>query len=280
MKNRIGYMQGRLVDQVDGKIQAFPYNTWRDEFPAAQRIGIPLMEWTLDDFQLEQNPLCTVAGQEEVRQLSRKHDLSVRSITGDCFMQAPFWKSESAQQTRLLQKLDLVIAASGALAIKYIVIPLVDNGGLENGQQTQALLSQLMARHAQLVETDVHIAFESDYAPLALKEFISLFPSDRFGVNYDIGNSASLGFDPAEEMTAYGHRITNVHVKDRMLGGTTVPLGTGAAKMREVFCGLKASQYGGNFILQTARAVDGKHEETLARYASWTAALMEQYFGS
>lgn len=81
-------------------------------------------------------------------------------------------------------------------------------------------------------------------------------------------------------MTAYGHRITNVHVKDRMLGGTTVPLGTGAAKMREVFCGLKASQYGGNFILQTARAVDGKHEETLARYASWTAALMEQYFGS
>lgn len=280
MRTRIGYMQGRLVDQVNGKIQAFPYNTWRDEFPVARRIGIPLMEWTLDDFQLEQNPLCTAAGQEEVRQLSSQYGLTVCSITGDCFMQAPFWKCEGAQQAQLLKKLDLVIAASGTLAIKCIVIPLVDNGGLENAQQTQALLSQLMARHAGLLETGVHIAFESDYAPLALKEFIALFPSDRFGVNYDIGNSASMGFDPVEEMTAYGNRITNVHVKDRLRGGTTVPLGTGAAKMGEVFCGLKANHYRGNFVLQTARAVDGKHEETLARYAAWTEALLEPYFGA
>ena len=72
----------------------------------------------------------------------------------------------------------------------------------------------------------VSIVFESDYEPAALARFIAQLGPD-FGVNYDIGNSASLGFDPAEEIGAYGARIRNVHVKDRVRGGTTVPLGTG-----------------------------------------------------
>ena len=29
-------MQGRLSAMVDGKIQAFPWNEWREEFPRAQ----------------------------------------------------------------------------------------------------------------------------------------------------------------------------------------------------------------------------------------------------
>ena len=54
---RIGFMQGRLSPQVDGKIQAFPWQHWRDEFPAAQKLNIPLMEWTLDHDRLtEENP--------------------------------------------------------------------------------------------------------------------------------------------------------------------------------------------------------------------------------
>jgi hexulose-6-phosphate isomerase len=44
--NEIGFMQGRLCAPVDGKIQAFPWDHWRDEFPLAQRFGFPLMEWT------------------------------------------------------------------------------------------------------------------------------------------------------------------------------------------------------------------------------------------
>ena len=45
----------------------------------------------------------------------------------------------------------------------------------------------------------------------------------------DIGNSASLGLNPLDEFEAFGDRILNVHVKDRVLGGTTVPLGLGNA---------------------------------------------------
>lgn len=280
MNTKIGYMQGRLVDRIDGRIQAFPLTTWRDEFPIAHRIGVRLVEWTLDDDQLAANPFCTGLGQAEIRTLSKVFPLGIDSVTGDCFMQTPFWKCAGREQQNLLQKLDLVIDSCVALGVNYIVIPLVDNGGLESAQQAKILNELLMLRRAKLCANDVHIAFESDYPPAQLRDFIADYPADTFGINYDIGNSASLGFDPEQEMLAYSQRITNVHVKDRILGGTSVPLGTGAAKMREVLIGLKSAQYRGNFILQTARAVDDTHEQTLARYVAWTSEQLELHFGS
>lgn len=280
MKNRIGYMQGRLVDQIDGKIQAFPLHTWREEFPVANRIGIKLIEWTLDDFLLEQNPFCTVSGQAEIIKLSDAFSLRIASVTGDCFMQAPFWKATGEEQVLLLAKLDLVIASSASLGVEYIVLPLVDNGGLESPRQRDELHQHLMLRREKLIHSGVFIAFESDYPPLQLREFISDFPSDAFGINYDIGNSASLGFDPQKEIDTYGPRILNVHVKDRELGGTTVPLGSGAANIEDVLIGLRKFKYSGNFILQTARAADRSHEQTLASYFEWTAKQLELYYGS
>ena len=35
-------------------------------------------------------------------------------------------------------------------------------------------------------------------------------------VNYDSGNSASLGYDPTDEFAAYGERVGSVHIKDRV----------------------------------------------------------------
>ena len=58
MRN-IGFMQGRLSDQVNGEIQAFPVNHWEHEFEKAQEIGLDLMEWTLDADGLYANPLMT-----------------------------------------------------------------------------------------------------------------------------------------------------------------------------------------------------------------------------
>jgi L-ribulose-5-phosphate 3-epimerase len=280
MKNRIGFMQGRLVNQVDGKIQAFPVDTWCDEFPIAQRIGLNLLEWTLDDNQLKNNPFCTVLGQAKINDLSKKFSISVDSVTGDCFMQSPFWKSKDGYQTNLLTKLDLVLESSALLNVKFVVIPLVDNGSLENAEQRDDLHKVLTNRIEMMRQCGLCIAFESDMSPSNLRDFISDYPSDCFGINYDIGNSASSGFDPETEMQAYASRIINVHVKDRKLGGTTVPLGSGVAKFREVFIGLKEIQYAGNFILQTARAIDANHEQELIQNLSLTKELLGKYFES
>ena len=106
---------------------------------------------------------------------------------------------------------------------------------------------------------------------------IDRFPRDSFGINYDIGNSASLGFDPAEEFAAYGTRIINVHVKDRHLGGNTVGLGDGDANFDAVFAGLANLRYSGNLILQTARDPVGDHLPSLVRYRNMTVDWMTRH---
>jgi hexulose-6-phosphate isomerase len=121
------------------------------------------------------------------------------------------------------------------------------------------------------------VLFESDYTPQELSRFIARLDSSLFGINYDIGNSAALGFNPQEEFAAYGARIVNVHIKDRMLGGTTVPLGTGSANFDAVFEALAKVNYRGNFILQTARAVDGNHSSSLSTYRDMAVNWLKRY---
>ena len=262
----IGFMQGRLCDRVDGKIQAFPWRDWESEFASAQALGIRLMEWTLDQERLYENPLMTVAGRQRIHQLSLQSGLRVLSLTGDCFMQTPFFKETGRRRESLLRDLREVLDASSDAGLRFVLIPLVDNGSVTLSHEEASLLDGLLPLHDELVARRMKIIFESDFPPERLSHFISEFPSDAFGINYDIGNSASLGYQATEEITAYGHRIDNVHVKDRILGGTTVPLGTGNANLSEAFSALRGIGYKGDFILQTARADDNKHAEAIARY--------------
>ena len=69
MNQRIGFMQGRLCDQVDGKIQAFPILEWKNEFPKAADININLLEWTLDQKGLYENPFMNSEGQNKIKTL-------------------------------------------------------------------------------------------------------------------------------------------------------------------------------------------------------------------
>ena len=263
---KIGFMQGRLSPMENRKIQSFPWQHWRDEFPLAEGCGFSLMEWTLDRERLLENPLMSANGRQEIRQLCEQHGIEILSLTGDCFMQAPFWKSDGERHTALLDDMAAVLEAASELGISYIVVPLVDNGRLENEQQVEVLYSGLETVHSLMGDANVQIAFESDFPPQRLQKFIASLDEAMFGINYDIGNSAALGYDPSEEIFAYGSRILNVHVKDRILGGTTVPLGQGNADLPRVFQLLKEAGYRGQYILQTARAVDGDHVGVLCRY--------------
>lgn len=264
--SRIGFMQGRLSPMVNGKIQAFPWDHWRQEFSFAQHHGFPLMEWTLDQDRLYENPLMTPSGRREIRHLMAEYGLSVASLTGDCFMQAPFYKADDANRSGLLEDLKNVLTSCAEVGIRYVVIPLVDNGRLESMAQENNLRTGLESVYPILEQGRMKVVFESDYPPARLAAFIGSFPKPFFGINFDIGNSASLGFDPTEEIAAYGEWIDNVHVKDRKRSGSTVPLGTGNADFPKIFRALAQIKYSGNFILQTARAVDNDHAGALCRY--------------
>jgi len=266
VNDRIGFMQGRLCDQVDGKIQAFPWNEWEKEFSESLNLDFRLMEWTLDQNKLYENPIMTNEGRKKILQLCDKCNLSIPSLTGDCFMQDPFWKAEASHSKKLKDDFVEICNSCAAIGIRMLVIPLVDNGRINNDRQKVEILEFLLSKKNFLRELNLQVIFESDQSPRKLKEFISELPLNTFGINYDIGNSAALDFNPLEEFKEYGDRIVNVHVKDRLKHGTTVPLETGNAKFEIVFSELAKLGYEGNYILQTARANDGNHSALLKNY--------------
>lgn len=274
---RIGFMQGRLTPLVDGRIQAFPRDRWRVEFGLAADAGFSLMEWTLDQDGLAENPLITAEGQAEIKVLSERHGVAIRSLTGDNFMHAPYWKACSDEErTALIDTARSIVRSAAAVGVCYVVIPLVDGGSLETPEQEASLLRGLADLEPSLTETGMVIVFESDFSPDRLARFIAGLPRDRFGINYDTGNSAALGYDTTEEIGRYGDRILNVHVKDRRRGGGTVPLGDGAADLPRTFCALAEAGYRGDYILQTARAEDGDHVGVAVRYRALVRELLAE----
>ena len=270
-------MQGRLSSLMDGRIQAFPWSCWREEFVIGESNGFGVMEWTLDQDRLYENPLLTSNGKSEIRALCKRHGFTVSSLTGDCFMQAPFWKAQGGKRKDLQRDFTAVAEACAATGIEFIVVPLVDNGRLENSAQEDVLVTYLEEQANYFIGRGLKVAFESDFVPNQLARFIDRLDPACFGVNYDIGNSAALGFLPAEEFDAYGDRIVNVHIKDRPVGGTTVSLGTGDADFESVFSHLARLEYRGNYILQTARAADDDHAGLLNQYRRMSEEWIARY---
>jgi L-ribulose-5-phosphate 3-epimerase len=267
-----GFMQGRLSPLVDGKIQAFPAACWQDEFTLAAELGFDQIEWTLDHVGLMNNPLMSREGRADMRGLTRRNKIRVTSVTMDNVMQAPFHKTKGALQHGLLEDFSAVIDACAAAKIKTLVFPLVDEGALEDAKDEAALKTGLDIVFPVLARNQMRVAFESDFQPDRLAKFLSSYPAENFGLTYDIGNSAGLDFNPVEEFKAYGERIIHVHVKDRIKGGSTVPLGEGNARFDVVFDHLALHKYEGDIILQTARAVDDRHSDALVKYRNMVLA--------
>ena len=254
--SNLGCIQGRLSPVVDNKIQSFPNVYWQDEFIYAKSLGLKFIEWTLDYDQIFSNPIFIKKKIQLIRKLSQKYSIKIKSLTGDCFMQNPFWKKKS--HTREVSDLKKIIQACSNLGIKFIVVPLVDNGSLQELWHEKKLIIIFNSLVNFLKKKKIIILFESDYNPKRLRNFIKKFNPDFFGINYDTGNSAALGFDIKKEFYYYGDFIKGVHIKDRILKGKTVRLGEGNVNFKLFFRLLKSIKYKNHIIFQTARSENNK----------------------
>ena len=263
---KIGIMQGRLSRPESHLIQSFPTQNWQKEFTKAKKLSIKFIEWTLDYKNLHKNPLLTNNGISKIKYLTRKYKIKVKSITGDCFMQKPFWKEENDKRREvLIEDLKKVLSCASILKIRYLVIPLVDKGSLKKRKHQKILISELTKLKNFLLKKKVFILFETDLPPKKNLNFIKKSNPKNFGLNYDIGNSASLDYDPVKEFKYFGKYIKNVHIKDRKKYGKTVQLGEGNADYANISKLLKKIKYKGNFILQTARGFPGKELENTSK---------------
>ena len=255
LTNEIGIMQGRLSPRIDGKIQAYPANTWQKEFQIAQEIGYAAIEWIVEK-PVETNALMTDSGKAEIKKVISSTEVRIDFVCADIFMQQPLVRMTEEMRLQNKEYLLEIIKNAKEVGAVGVEIPFVDNSSIKNDKEKQEFIDAMQDAFKLAKDLDIKISLETDLSPIAFKELLEQIDLDFIQANYDIGNSASLGFDPEEELDAYGQRILNVHVKDRKLGGTTVPLGTGNAKIDLVIQKLQEFGYSGGLTMQAARGVN------------------------
>jgi len=244
-------MQGRLLKpQKKNTIQFFPDKFWLEEMTIGQ-FFFSHMEWTVNIENIKKNPLMKKKLENNFINQIKKNNLTINSVTCDFFMQIPIFKKKFyGKKKKIFNFLTILINNCEKLKIKYIILPLVDNSSIKNLEEENRLFELMSNLVNKLKKTK--LIFEIDYNPNEVIRFIKKFDKKKFGINYDTGNSASLGYDIAEEINYFDY-VKNIHIKDRYLNGSSVRLGKGNYNFKKFFNYLKRSNYKGNLILQTAR---------------------------
>jgi len=252
LTNEIGIMQGRLSPRIDGKIQAYPASTWQKEFEIAQEIGYAAIEWIVEK-PVETNALMTTLGKSEIKNLIASTGVRIDYVCADIFMQQPLVRMTAESKLQNKEYLLEILTNAKEVGAVGVEIPFVDNSSIKSEKEKEDFVDVMKESFMLAKDLDIKISLETDLPPIEFKELLEKIDLQYVQANYDIGNSASLGYNPKEEIEAYGTRILNVHVKDRKLGSTTVPLGTGNAKINYVLQKLQEVGYSGGITMQAAR---------------------------
>jgi len=254
---KFGIMEGRLVPPEDGRFQCFPRKQWQSEFAHAAEVPFDYIEWVYDLYGHDVNPLGNPVGIERLKNLIESTGVCIRSVCADYFMDKPLLRCSQQELDERLQELARILRNGSAVGVNRVVIPFVDASAIRSNDDVVAVQDALQAAMPLADETGIEIHLETSLAPAEFASLLDRIPNPKLRVNYDSGNSASLGYSTANEFAAYGDRIGSVHIKDRVLNGGTVPLGTGNADFAVLFSCLEKIDYRGDFTLQVARGTPG-----------------------
>lgn len=255
--HKIGVMQGRLLPKYNGRYQAHPVNYWQNEFSIAASLNLDCIEFILDYDLYETNPLMSKKGVEFINKCIDNTGIRVKSVCADYFMEKPFHHidKEIVNQSEIV--MCELIKNCFALNVTDIIIPCVDSSSLKNEDDFKLFIENTKKIIENAEKYNINLNLETDLNPIIFGQFLSEFASARISVNYDTGNSASLGFNVIEEFKCYGHRITDIHIKDRKLNGESVMLGDGNVNFTNFFESLKLINYSNPFIMQAYRDEEG-----------------------
>jgi L-ribulose-5-phosphate 3-epimerase len=260
----MGIMQGRLLPPIGERIQAFPINNWRQEFPLAYACGLRFIEWIYEHSEHEQNPIASEKGINEIHDLAEATGVRVFSICADYFMDALLVNQDGTRNIENIDHLRWLIKQVKRLYGTTIVLPFVDSSSLQTIEQRASLVDVLADLDEDLDNHKIQIHLELDLEPKILSGFLGQLSSANVRVVYDIGNSAALGYSPQEELDVIGNRLGTVHIKDRERSGGTVSLGRGNADFETIFEIFNRFDFRGPYTFQAARVSD-LSEKDLAR---------------
>ena len=256
----LGIMQGRLLPPFKSNYQAHPVGYWQKEFSIARDIGLNSIEFIIDAYMYGSNPILNKKGLDEIKNLIFESGVTVRSICADIFMEWPIQKIIKSEENIYKELIFKMIENLSEIGGRDIVIPFVDKSSIKNDDEKDFIVNFLNTFKNIVKEKDINICIESDLDPFNLKKFIESFNNEQIKINYDSGNSASLGYKFDEEIDLYKDKISNIHIKDRVYRGGPVPLGKGDAEIKKVKDFIISTKYDGTITFQAYR--DGNQVET------------------
>lgn len=255
MALKYGVVQGRLLPQVGDFIQNFP-DDWREEFRIAKRVGASHIEW-IDGApnMISSNVIIQGADIDDL-------EVPISGICLDWLMLTRHVMNHKISENFMFK---LMIKRAQEKGINRLVLPFLESSSLAVVRELdpKVFMSVIENFDVLLQEfPDVIFSIETDLDIDGMQEFIcGLTDGKNFGVTFDIGNLTKLGYDLERHVGFYGDFIDSVHIKDCMVGGPSVPLGTGETPLNIMKRLIKLSsiEY---FTFQTARDHRMSDEDT------------------
>ena len=274
MSIKMGIMQGRLSHSINNTIQAFPEKSWSKEFEIGQRINLNSIEWIFDIY--EKNPIMNNQI-TEINNYISKFQIKVNSVCADYFMINKLFNESEQNIKKNLEILKKLAKNSAKIGTKIIEIPLIDSSSLKTEKDKKELVTNLKKIIPEIKNLGIIITLETDLEPKEFLNLLEMFDKNTVYANYDTGNSASLGYDVNEEFKILKDKIKNIHLKDRIRNGTTVPFGLGDTNFEEFFKILKKSEYSGDLIMQGARIEGINPEQNCLKYQNFVKEYLDKY---
>ncbi|HEY6562609.1 MAG TPA: sugar phosphate isomerase/epimerase family protein [Polyangiaceae bacterium] len=250
LSGRIGVMQGRLSPRQGDRLQAFPQNSWRQEFSQARALGFECMEWIFLADTASDNPLASAQGRREIVSVIATSGVPVGSICAPYFMVHKLAGVTEPERAENVQRLRELVVWAHAIGATRILLPLLETAALTSLElQDQAVQSlRSAARVARMA--DIVLGLEMEIPGAEYAAFIDRVAEPNVRAYYDAGNSTAQGFDIAEDVLHVLPHLEAVHIKDRKAFGKSRPLGCGDANFRGLFAALAKRGFAGDFVFE------------------------------
>ena len=266
LKSKFLLVQGRALNQNDDLLQSFPSN-WIEEFPLIEKLGFDGIEWIYDKKSEYDNPILNLEQHENIKMVSKKYNVSLENIVFDWFIIHPLIKNNDIKLSTKIEKLIDLLDTSEKIGFQRVIFPLLEGNSIHDSNEMELFLkifSDNILPTLNLKKLEIH--FETSMSPNDEFYFISKLDNSQTKICFDMGNSASLGFDCSEVLDKISPFLGSVHIKDRLINGPTVPLGEGLVDFSKVFKILNEIKFSGPISFQAYRNKNSNNIELLNSY--------------
>ncbi len=247
---RVGVMQGRLSPRPATRLQAFPHETWAEEFARAKRLGFSYLEWIYEAERAEENPICSDAGRAAIRACVTESGLAVGSVCADYFMIHRLAGGSAQERAENAAALSKLVRWTRELGASRILLPLLETSAVATPELVGEVTESIRRVCPALDEHGVVLGLEMEIPGPNYASVVRGIGHDKVRAYYDCGNSTAQGFDIARDILPLLPLLEAVHVKDRLVHGTSQPFGRGDANFPEFFAVLADAGYRGDFLTQ------------------------------